>query len=419
MATFGKNQVVVMFTLTHRIARNFTAMCAASCLAVIANAQVAPKAPPTICIGSNCATAVKSSVNGIKFNPGTYVWYMPGAVNGVAGYRVDLPTQRNQLLAFIDSIATEPAIRGIQLAVYWRTLEGDKAGDYSEGFAAIDTILAKLARYGKQLSLNIFTAHFGNIASIYHVYPAYLVDGSNYGITNFHSPQVGGASRLWQQATMDRLLALSAAYATRYNSNANFEMIGGGETSLAIDQGTDGYTTAALLAQLQRFLVVARQQWPNTGLRLAANDMSGDSNLVALYATAAQKQATIGGPDIWPGDITQADRIFVGRNGAGAVAYTDYRGVIPWMAEVQWQSFSGQWTLQQLYDAPVKGYKPTNGDFTMPSMQPSYFVWYVNEVNGNASTQWTTGILPFIRSVNGAVSSYSCPRSYATGCSTQ
>jgi hypothetical protein len=89
--------------------------------------------------------------------------------------------------------------------------------------------------------------------------------------------------------------------------------------------------------------------------------------------------------------------------------------MLPWAAEIQWQSYSGRWTLQQLWDAPTVGYNPINGDFRMPTMKVKYLVWYVNEVNGNASTQWTTGILPFIRSVNGAVYSATCPRNYP-GC---
>ncbi len=403
-----------MFKQTSSILTRLMTFTGAIVLPLVVSAQTPPSPPSTLCLGASCIAPNTSATGEIKFHPGTYLWYMPGSVNGVSGYRIDLATQRNQLLSFIDSIASEPAIRGIQVAVYWRTLEGDTAGDYSPGFAALDAILAKCAQYGKRISLNIFTAHFGNIRALEDVYPTYLIN--NYGITNFHAPQVGGASQIWQQATMDRFLALSAAYAARYNNHPNFEMFGGGETSLAIDNGTDGYSTTTLLTQLQRFFVAARKQWPNTGLRLAANDMGSDSNLVALFATAAKNAVTIGGPDIWPGDITQADRVFVGKNSSGANAYTDYRGTIPWMSEVQWQSFSGQWTLRQLYDAPMVGYKPTNGDFTMPSMHPSYFVWYVNEVNGNSSTQWANGILPLIRSVNGAVYSTDCPKSYAKGC---
>ncbi|MEP7311788.1 MAG: hypothetical protein ABI859_04355, partial [Pseudomonadota bacterium] len=115
-----------------------------------------------------------------------------------------------------------------------------------------------------------------------------------------------------------------------------------------------------------------------------------------------------------PGDITQADRVFVGKNSTGQDVYHDYRDELPWAVETQWQSFSGRFTLQQLYDVPMVGYKPDNGDFTMPTMKVKYLIWYVNEVNGNASTQWSTGILPFIRT-HGAVYSTTCPKNYP-GC---
>jgi hypothetical protein len=350
----------------------------------------------------------------IRFNHGVYAWYAPGAdVNGVSGFRVDIDVpQRQQFLGFLDTLLGEPSITGVQVAVYWRTLEGDTAGDYSPGFAAIDAILARCQLYGKKLIVNIFTAYFGNIASIYHVYPAYLVDGGSYGITPFHAPQVGGAARIWQAATMDRLIAMLAAYGARYNSNAYFEMIGAGETSLAIDDGTNGFSNANLLTQLQRLIPAARASWPNTAIRMAANDMGADSNLIALFATCATYQWSVGGPDVWPGDITQADRIFQGKNATGTIVSPDYRDVIPWCAEVQWQSFSGVWTLAQLWDAPVLGYDPTNGDFHMDTMKPRYYVWYVNEVNGNASTQWATGILPFLRTKGGTTGFTTKPTSY-------
>ena len=406
-----------MFKQTRCILTRLMALTGATFLPLMGSAQIAPSSPPTLCLGASCITLNTSVTGAIKFHPGTYLWYMPGAVNGVSGYRIDQPAQRTQLVNFMDTVCSDASIKGFQVAVYWRALEGDTAGDYSPGFSALDAILAKAAQCSKRISLYIGTAHFGNIASLYDVYPAYLVNDGGLGITPFHSPQVGGSSRIWQQATRDRLLALCAAYAARYNSNPYLEMIGGGETSLAIDVGTAGYNGAALTTQLQRFLTTARTQWPNTGIRLEANDIEGgDGNFVSLYATAAKNAVTIGGPDIWPGDITQADRVFVGKGSNGSSVYKDYRGTIPWMAEAQWQSFSGQWTLKQLYDASMTGYKPTNGDFTMPSMHPSYFVWYVNEVNGNSSTQWSSGILPFIHSVNGAVYSSNCPSSYAKGC---
>lgn len=363
------------------------------------------------------------SGNAIKFHPGVYIWYIPGAVNGITGYRIDLVTHRNTIINFIDTVCNDSTIQGFQVFTNWRALEGDTAGDYSAGFASVDAILTKLTSCNKRLILAFQSVLFGNTGSQTDIYPAYIVNGASYGITPFHAPQVGSSARTWQQATNDRVIAMLQAYGGRYNSHANFEMMSTGETAIAVDNGQDGYSNDALLTQLQRMYSAARAAWPNTAVRVSANDLWPDSLMQSLLATCLQYQITVGGPDVWPGDITQADRVFLGLDTTGALVSTRYRDQIPWTSEVQWQSFGGQWTLQQLYDAPMIGYTPTspngNGSFTMPSMHPAYFIWYANESNGTTATQWGA-IQTFIHNTNGevyprgALSSVPCPTSYSS-----
>ncbi|MGE0114241.1 MAG: hypothetical protein AB7T07_05085 [Steroidobacteraceae bacterium] len=366
-------------------------------------------------------TETASTTGAIKWHPGHYAWYVPGAVNGVSGYRIDLATHRDSILTFIDSIANEPTIKGIQVAVYWRALEGNTAGDYSAGFAALDALLARCAKYNKRLMISFQPVVFGNYAAITDVFPAYLVNGSNYGISNLN-PGTGAAARVWQSATMDRLIALTQAYGARYNGHANFEMFSSGETALQIVES--GFSNQALLTQLQRFIPAARAAFPNTALRIEANHLDPDSLMTSLYASCAKYACSIGGPDIWPADVTQADRVFAGLDSNHKSVYIDYREQMPWTAEAQWQSFSGNWTIAQLYNATVNGYTATDGSwngYVMPSMKTKYIVWYANESNlagGTSALLWRTGIIPFIRSINGAVYSNDCPTSYSSGCNS-
>jgi hypothetical protein len=347
---------------------------------------------------------------GIKWHPGAYVWYSPPGVDGVSGYRADLAVHRQRVLDFIESIKDEPSIRGIQLVVFWRALEGDTPGDYTAGFAAIDEILARLAKYNKRLMLGFQTVVFGGFASIYDIFPRYVVDDGRYGVTELGFYGYGGMTALtWQRDTGDRVVALSQAYGARYDAAPNFEMLTLGETALQVPFGVEGFSNQAVLAELQHILTAARGHWPHTALRVGANDLAPDPLMTQLFKTCADLHVAVGGPDVWPLDVTQADRVFVGLDDQHRQVYTDYRDQLPWSVEIQWQSFGGQFTLAQLHDATMSGY--TAGGFAMPSMKTKYLIWYVNESNGNASTQWLTAELPFIRA-HSAPYSTDCPSLY-------
>ena len=414
-------------------------LCVAALLPVWCAAQTAPKPPATICIGTKCSSAASattattattsSSVRGIKWHPGQYAWYSPGAVNEVSGYRADLPVHRDAILGFLDSIATEASVKGVLLAVYWKALEGDTPGDYTAGFAALDAILARAAQYNKKVILRLEARVDGSFRAISDVFPAYVANGAAFGTTvvNHQDGSYSSTtSRMWQAATADRLIALTQAYGARYNSHPALEMFSLGETALNVADSLDGFSASAWLAQLQRLLIAGRAAFPNTAIRVSANDLWPDSLMQRLLATCEQYAIAVGGPDVWPQDVTQADRVFAGLDQAGQSLYTDYRDRLPWAVEAQWQSFGGKFTMRQLWDAEASGYTAPNTqyqggpragqNFLMPSMKVRYFIWYVNEYNGDASTQWKTAILPLIRSLNGAPASSACPTSYATGC---
>jgi hypothetical protein len=339
-----------------------------------------------------------STPAGIKWHPGHYVWLDRSDIAS--------PTTQSKHLAQIDAMGRESTIRGVQLLVLWSDLEGDQ-GDYSQGFAILDKYIAELSKYEKRLMLGVLPGIFGSRCAglncdLTDFWPAYIVNGSNYGISELNNSK-GVYARVWQPATMDRYIALYQALGNRYDSYPNVEMVVAGETAIDIKSGVDGFSSASYEAQLKRFYVAARAAWPHTQLRLAANYLTPDSLMEDLYAACAQVDCAIGGPDVIPGRAIQANQIF-----SGAIGGIDYRGVLPWIAEIQSPELGGNhgtFTAQQLYtDA-------------MTNMQASYYVWYQNGWLGGPAQRWTTGILPFIRSINGQTIT-TCPSSFRSRCIT-
>jgi hypothetical protein len=249
-----------------------------------------------------------------------------------------------------------------------------------------------------------------------YFFPAYVVNGSQYGITKMTSltgSDKGISARAWQDATSDRLIALFTAYGKRYNSHPNVEMVTTGETALAVTPGQDGFSNEQWVKQLKRLIAAARAAWPNTAVRVSANDLWPDSLMVDTYNTCLKAACAIGGPDIWPATVTQSDRIFAGLNDKEQKVYADLRDQLPWAIEIQSPELAGQWTPKQLYDATMYGYYATQDKYNVPSMKPKYIIWYVNTGwTGGPAQAWSTGELPFIKSVKGAVHSTACPTAY-------
>jgi hypothetical protein len=132
-----------------------------------------------------------------------------------------------------------------------------------------------------------------------------------------------------------------------------------------------------------------------------------------LIKFCAALRCAVGGPDVIPSEDIQANRVFSGGGGG-----TDYRGILPFVAEVQSPELGGHegtWTPAQLYDHSIKG----NASVGINGTHPQYFVWLRNTWSGGAAQQWSTGILPFVQSIKGAVASTACPSAYTSGCRSQ
>lgn len=388
--------------------------------------------------GAGGGTGGTSNPAGIKLHGGNYAWPDIKYDDTYSTYRIDHEGVRQKLLDFIETIKDEPSIKGVQIVVYWRALEGDTPGDYSAGFAALDIVLDKLAEYGKHLNMSFQPQVFGGFGSLNDVFPQYIID--DYGTTQVGFYGYGGmTARTWQKETMDQIIRVIQAYGERYDGHPAFETLTGTETSLQVPDGTDGFSNGALLEQFLRVIPATREAFPHSVLRVGANDMTGDDSLlVQLFEACETHACAVGGPDIWPADITQADRVFAGLDAKHGSVYDDHRDSLPWHIEAQWQSFVGNkgyhWTMDDLFGAVENGYSAPmcdewdpntyacthTFDFVLPSMKPRYITWYANTYQADEqSLIWEDDVLPYLRT-HAPANAVVCPSSYGAfgGCNT-
>ena len=361
-------------------------------VAVPASGAAKPLPPPKLCVDDRCVSDAASGGGAYKWNPGHYM---------LLDRFGNTEANRAEHLKQIDAIGKESSVRGVKLMIYWATIE-KSPGDYSAGFAIIDQYLRKLAQYDKHLILSIQDRQFGGYdpSNLSPFFPSYIISGSQYGITKMKN---GITARSWQQPTMDRLIAMSKAFAKRYDSHPNFEMYQTEETSVAVANGVDGYSTTVYAGQLKRLIAASRPAWKETVLRLSANFLGDDKLMADLIDYCGTYDVAVGGPDTIPNQTIQANRIFSGVTGG-----KDYRGKLPWVSEVQSPSLGGHegtFTPDQLYK------------HAMNEVRPNYFVWYRNTWSGGSAQKWDTGILPYIRSVGGVTKS-SCPSVLSGKCET-
>ena len=342
-----------------------------------------------------------------KWHPGYYVW--------PTGSMADTPTNRAVRLRFIDSIGLEPSVEGIELIVYWGDLEGDTPGDYSKGFQMIDAYLAKLGSQPlpKRLILEVRERVFGASAGDPKTYyPAYVVDNGWVDVRPPDSVQHGGlysTSMAWKPQVMDRLIALTRAYAARYNSHPLVEMFSLEETALHSPSGNGGFSTDGYGVQLKRWCTAAKAAWPNTQLRLVANFHGSNARMRDLIGYCASGGGmAIGGPDpeMPLPDVShtiQSNEVFRGLDGGA-----DLRGVFPWVGEQQGIGLGRRYT-----EDPAEILK-----YQIGVMQASYVIWLQNTYLGGDAQRWKTGILPLLQTTTMKPRT-ACPTAYKGRCNSR
>lgn len=204
----------------------------------------------------------------------------------------------------------DPHVTGLKVCLPWTALEGEQ-GDYTPGFRLVDSYLSSMDKY---LMVQVGERYCG--------FPKYVVDNGWV---------VSGVAAMWRPAVMDRLVALSRAFAARYDGHPRFEQFSLGETDLRV-----GFSTLAWQTQLKRWFTESKKAWRHTYLRLNANFIGNDVEMRELIThCVAGGGVTVGGPEPerpredLTGFIT-ANRVFRGLDGG-----EDLRGSVPWTGETR------------------------------------------------------------------------------------
>lgn len=314
------------------------------------------------------ALSVFSSANaqGIKWHPGHYALLNGGET--IATH-----------LKHIDQIGLEPSIQGVMLRIYWAEIETSK-GVYD--FSRIDTYLSKLGAQPapKRLFLRIMERRFAPIAD--GIVPQYLQTQSVYrgGLV---ATRDGYAARLWEKPVMDRLITLYKVIGARYDTHPNFEGITTEETTLSLGSPSpSGYSVSALSAQWQRLATNVRPSMRHTNLFVLTNWLGSASLLGGLIQSFMTPRVGVGASDVIPTNLSTGQEVWTGVHGA------DYRGILPIANAVEVAELGGikgSWTPAQLHE------------FAYGTLRANYLFWAWNTWVGDASQQWSTGILPFLR----------------------
>jgi hypothetical protein len=339
----------------------------------------------------------------IKFHPGMYVELDPGSGGGgLSGW-----------LSTIASLKNSQGVVGVMLIQPWSALEfaegvytgGSGSG---QGFDMVDQLLAACKAAGLQFILGYEDRAFGgpqNYSSptSYGQLPDYFDTLENGGPgyldapsgTTFQGEGLQMIADVTNPLVTKRAIALVSAYGHRYDSNANFEMFRTPETANSAFTGGGQYDQYVL--QLVSWMAGARAAFPHTGLSISANFLSSASQFNTLFNAAEHYAVGMGGPDTWPNFSTYAGTSNLVFN--GDLGGTDYRGVLPWVAEVQEPDENGNHgTPQDIYNFAMTGSLSTGG-----SERPNYFIWSFG-ASWQGSNAFTNGqIVNFIASVNGVV----------------
>jgi hypothetical protein len=234
---------------------------------------------------------------------------------------------------FPPACAGHPFVTGIKVCLPWGALEG-APGNYAPGFRLVDHLLST----GKPVMVQV-----GERSG---EFPMYTL---NNGWVS------GRVAAMWRPVVMDRLIALSQAFAARYDSHPRFEQFSLGETDLRVS-----FSTLAWQTQLKRWFTESKKAWRHTYLRLNANFIGNDAEMRDLITHCVSGGGvTVGGPEPelprenLTGFVT-ANRVFRGLDGGA-----DLRGKVPWTGETRTLPLPPREIL----------------DYFTNTMRASHFVW--------------------------------------------
>lgn len=360
-----------------------------------------------------------------RFKPGHHGFFTKGFLNPSTSTGL---TNQTALFSFIDTLAASghTQIKGVQLMIPWKELEGPTQGSYARAWNVLDPIFAKLAAVtpAKNLILQIWERGFGNSDAALML-PEYIVSSGEYIQAPSGTTYGGGlkcCAALWHVATMTAWINLLKAIANRYDTNARFAAICGGETTLGFPDGVSDFTFAAYNTQLRRCYTECKPVFQNTPMRLNANFHGGAADMKSLidfcHTTAYTGGIIVGGPDPefnlpLPVDLSTAARtitanevfrgnsqvVISGQNKWTQGGGTDYRGVIPWVGEQQ------EFGLGVRFSESIEDiWAYQGGTVGAQNVQnASYMIWIVQNYVGTSSQQWNYMKSYIEGTINGAV----------------
>lgn len=322
-----------------------------------------------------------------KYAPGHYLMFDSGSGGGTAAEKQTL----------MGTFANETNLVGFYLKERWKNLEGNTQGDYTAGFALIDSYLNALPA-GKKFMLQVREQLFGgSIPDDAHgLLPTYH-DALDDGPYLWPGGTAWSGTLIIQAAvdcpeTNDAKIALLQAYLQRYEDDDRFEMISTGETSVAVP-ANQGFSYADYITELLRLISETRSVSVRTPIHISTNYVDTDAHMQQIIDRCLAEQVAIGGPDTMPRDERrfQDNDIYLGLTGSPV---RDYRGLVPRVAEVDGTEvggYLGNFTPAQIWNDVSYGHD---------NMRATHWPWYHNlpgrMPDSTAGTQWNA-MLDWIR----------------------
>jgi hypothetical protein len=283
-------------------------------------------------------------------------------------------------------------IKGVMIRLDWADIETSK-GVYN--FSRIDSYLKRLKAQPtkKRLMLRIMDRKFGSGTS--GIVPQYLTTESIYhgGLVK---TKAGHAARIWEKPVMDRLITLYKVVGARYDNDMYFEGIVSEETTLGLPTPyPSGYSNTALAAQWKRLAANARPSMPHTNLFIMTNWIGSSSLMEGIVQSLVAPRVGASSSNIIPGKLNLGQQVWSGVYGA------DYRGRLAIGNGVEPGELGGKkgdFTPKQL------------NDFAYYTLRTNYVFWTYNTYEGDWTQRWSTGILPYLRTLPKVRTA--CPSSY-------
>ncbi|MBN1669638.1 MAG: hypothetical protein JXR37_01305 [Kiritimatiellae bacterium] len=277
-------------------------------------------------------------------------------------------------------IADNPHFAGGQRIYLWKHLEPQK-GRYD--FSRIEKDLAYLKAHNKRLVVEVWdTYFFGKLTAA----PDYLLTDPAYKGGIFYRAKPGQKDRgsivkRYVPAVMDRYIALVCELGRRFDSDPHLAGFANTETSMSNVTGSEDFDARACEEQMKRLVTASGQAFPSTPVFIYGNWYHNQAALKELAEHAYANGLVWGGPDLCP----------PAQRGWGDQILRAYQGRMAGGLAVQWQSYDGRWTAEQLFDCGVN------------DLKLSFIFWMDVERKKNGGLSFREDVIPVVNRYKGRI----------------